>query len=778
MPSRFRPHFVVLLFVSAGCRDDAVAPHAAGPADATRSEVQVSTATVASGATATLMLRTVDAKDRALSAGGRQVLFTTSGGTSTGTIGSTTDRGDGTYQATFTGVTAGTATTINATIDGARVTSPLPVIAVRPGPWSGATSTASVTPRTVLAGGNATIELIARDAAGNRLERGGQSVSFRASGGSGQGVVGPVTDHGNGRYTSPFTGVQVGTPLEISAVVDGTPISTQPPVISVARGISLELSELTFAHDTLSVGAGVRVTLHVRDSANVQRTSGGDTVSFVVAGDGGGEGAFEDFTDHDDGTYSATLTATNPGMLAVGVHINSRRAPERDRWIAVQATRVAPQRSSISVSRSVLAAGETATLVAELHDLNGALITDGAAFVQFTASEEGTSRGTIGPARHTGGGTYEATFRATQAGSAIVISATIDDSARVEMLDSSGTSHLPTIRVTPGSVSLAQSSLEASRTRVPIGDSALVRVIARDAHGNVLTGGGLDVAIRRSGGADVSAGRVGTVKDLGNGSYTAWYFGDAVGTADTLRATISGAALTSAVATVTVGAECVAGPASVAHAQLTINDTTSASSPLTSLALASGVSTTVTLQLNDARGCAVVAPHVVTLAASGGTSTGTLGETTHAGDGRYVTAFTGSVAGSTTTLTASVDGVVVTTPPVRVTVVPGDVSVRASTLGVSRTSLAAGDSATVTLEARDDAGNRVTSGGRLVTFRIVGASPGGVLRAPVDRGDGTYTARYIARVDGSTDTISARIDGTSVQARVSVAVGVAAGSQR
>lgn len=760
-----------LLLAAAACRgDDAAAPVLPGPADPARSEVNVSAATVTSGTTATLTLRTLDAQDRALTAGGRQVAFTALGGSSTGTIGTTTDRGDGTYTATFTGVIAGTATTIGATIDGVAVSSPLPVIAVRPGAWSSTTSTASVSPRTILAGGASRIELIARDAAGNRLETGGRSVNFRVAGGSASGVLGTVTDHGNGSYTAPFTGVQVGTPLVVTALVDDTPIASEAPVISVARGISLELSELTFAHDTLSIGAGVRVTLHVRDSANVARTSGGDTVAFILSGDGTGEADIEDLVDHDDGTYTATLTATSAGLLGVGARINARHAPELDRWVVVQATRVAPQRSTISVSRSLLAAGETATLTAELRDLEGAPITDGAAVVQFTASVDGTSKGTIGATTYAGGGVYTATFAATRAGTAIIIGATIDDSAEVQMLDSSGVSHLPTIRVSAGAVSLSRSSLEISRSRISIGDSALIRLTARDAQGNVLDAGGLDVVIRRSGGTGVSLGRVGTVRDHANGTYSASYVGDALGTADSIRATIGGSALTSAVA-VTVGPECTAGPPSVAHAELTINDATAVSAEVKSLTLASGVSTTVTLQLNDARGCAVLQPHAVVFAASGGTSTGTLGEVTHLGDGRYIATLTGNRAGDATTISATVNGALVTTPPVRVTVVPGDISTRATTLAISRNALGAGDSAVVTLDARDAAGNRLATGGRVVTFSVTGVSPGGVLRAAVDRGDGTYTATYVARIAGATDTIAARIDGTAVQARVSVIIG-------
>ena len=93
--------------------------------------------------------------------------FTASGGTSTGTIGATTDNSNGTYTATFTGVVAGTATTIHATIDAATVTSTLPTVTVTAGApaqlaflqqptnvTGGATITPAVTVRILDAGGN------------------------------------------------------------------------------------------------------------------------------------------------------------------------------------------------------------------------------------------------------------------------------------------------------------------------------------------------------------------------------------------------------------------------------------------------------------------------------------------------------------------------------------------------------------------------------------------------------------------------------------------------
>src|SRR6266516_1290629 len=114
----------------------------AGAVSTVTSIVTASAASVLSGAIATLTLRAKDAFGNSLTAGGRAVAFTVTGGTSTGVVGPTTDHGDGTYTAPFTGVLAGTALTIGATIDGSPVTSPLPTLAV----LAGAVAQVVVTP--------------------------------------------------------------------------------------------------------------------------------------------------------------------------------------------------------------------------------------------------------------------------------------------------------------------------------------------------------------------------------------------------------------------------------------------------------------------------------------------------------------------------------------------------------------------------------------------------------------------------------------------------------
>jgi adhesin/invasin len=104
-----------------------------GAASAVASVVMASAGTVASNTGATLTLIAKDAFGNQLISGGDAISFAAGGGTSTGNIGTAVDNGDGTYTATFTGILAGTATTVGAAVNGQNVTTAQPTITVVPG---------------------------------------------------------------------------------------------------------------------------------------------------------------------------------------------------------------------------------------------------------------------------------------------------------------------------------------------------------------------------------------------------------------------------------------------------------------------------------------------------------------------------------------------------------------------------------------------------------------------------------------------------------------------
>jgi subtilase family serine protease len=98
---------------------------------------------------------------------------------------------------------------------------------------------------TVLYGSTTTVTLTAKEATGKAETSGGLSVLFGLGAGSSSGTFGSVTDNGNGTYTAAFTGTAVGTPLTISATIDGYAVTSGLPTITV-----------TLATLTITPGAG------------------------------------------------------------------------------------------------------------------------------------------------------------------------------------------------------------------------------------------------------------------------------------------------------------------------------------------------------------------------------------------------------------------------------------------------------------------------------------------------------------------------------------------
>jgi adhesin/invasin len=84
-----------------------------------------------------------------------------------------------------------------------------------------------------------------------------------------------------------------------------------------------------------------------------------------------------------------------------------------------------------------------------------------------------------------------------------------------------------------------------------------------------------------------------------------------------------------------------------------------------------------------------------------------------------------------------------------------------TTVSVSPTSIESGDTATVTLTAKDASGNQEHMGGSKVVFSLGSGTAQGTFGAVKDNGDGTYTTTFTGTTAG-TNTITATIDGTTV----------------
>lgn len=717
------------------------------------SEITVSTATAASGTGATLTLRAKDAAGNNLTTGGLTVVFTAFGGTSTGTIGPTTDNGDGTYGATFTGVLAGTATSIGATINGAIVTSALPSVAVTPGPLSTATSPVTLSSGTIASGTSGTLRLQAKDAAGNNLGTGGLSVVFLVSGGSSTGTVGSASDNGDGTYTALFTGILAGTGASIGASINGVPVTSTPPVLTVIPGaVSVVQSVVTVSVGNILAGGVSTLTLRARDGAGNYLTAGGLPVLFSFSG-GTSTGAIGPTIDSGDGTYTASFTGALAGTpTTIGATISNNAVTSALPTVAVSSGAFSLTTSVVTVSIGSVASGSGITLTLRTKDGAGNNLTAGGLVVAFTFAG-GTATGNISAAVDNADGTYTATFTGVAAGMGTAVGATISNNPV--------TSTLPTVSVIPGPASTVTSIVSVSSGSVASGSGVTVTLRAKDAASNNLTAGGLTVTFASSGGT--STGTIAAAMDNGDGTYTATFTGVLAGTATTVSGAISGVPVTSTLPSVSV----FPGPVSLATSTVSVSNGS----------VASGSAVTLTLRVKDAAGNNLPGGGLtVVLTAAGGASTGVIGLAVDNGDGTYTASFTGALAGSATTIGATVGGNPVVSSLPTVSVTPGPVSVAQSALSVSVNNILAGTTSTLTLTAKDAAGNTLSGGGLTVLFSYAGGSSTGSIGGTTDNGNGTYTATFTGGSAGSATTIAATINSnpvTSTQPTISVAVGLA-----
>ncbi len=703
------------------------------------SNLSLSTSTIASSTSGTATLTIRDATNNPIpTASGHTIAFSATGGTSTVTFGATTDNGNGTYTASFSGITAGSATTVNATINGSAITSTLPTVTVTPGGISTSQSLITVASASITSGSATTLTLTSRDANGNTIGSGGATVIFTRSGGVTNGTIAATTDNGNGTYTASFTGTIAGSATTINATINGVAVTGTLPTITVTPGaISTTQSTITVGSSSVTSGASTTLTLTVRDANSNPLTSGGATVLFTKSG-GTASGTISATTDNGNGTYSATFSATTAGTATtINATINAGAVTGTLPTIAVTPGAISTSQSTITASSANITAGGTSTITLITRDALGNSINSGGAAIVFSRSGGGAN-GTFGTFTDLANGSYTVVFTGTTAGTATTINATINGTAV--------TGTLPTITVNPGAVSLSQSTVAIGSATIAAGSTSTITLTARDAYGNTLAAGGDTVGFSLSGGS--ANGNITSQIDNGNGTYTATFTGTTAGSGTMINATINAGAVTGARPTISVIPGAISTSQSLLAAGLA--------------SIAAGTVTTITLTARDnfnnnlTNGGATVV-----FSKSGGTSNGNFGGVTDNGDGTYSASFTGTTAGSATNISATINAGSFTGTQPTIAVTPGAISTSQSQITVGSASIVSGTNTSLTLISRDNYGNLITTGGAIVAFSYSGGFSTGTFGATTDNADGTYIASFNGLAAGTGTTINATINGSN-----------------
>jgi hypothetical protein len=197
-----------------------------GSASVAKSILVTPATSVVAGSAITVTLQTLDAYGNAETSGGSKVAFQLSNSKgASGVFSPAIDHGNGSYTTTFIGTLAGT-NAFEATINGVKVTSHLPVITVYAGAASVAKSVVTLSAPTEKVGGSVTVTLQARDAYGNNTAADQLIVAFAlASTTGGQGTFSSVTNNYNGTYSATLTATTPGTNV-IEAMIAGEKVTS------------------------------------------------------------------------------------------------------------------------------------------------------------------------------------------------------------------------------------------------------------------------------------------------------------------------------------------------------------------------------------------------------------------------------------------------------------------------------------------------------------------------------------------------------------------------
>jgi len=522
-----------------------------------------------------------------------------------------------------------------------------------------------------------------------------------------------------------------------TSVAAGTNADGKGEIKLVAGPASPIKSVLSLAGEAAVAGQALTIKLTVKDGFGNTKTVGGDKVLIKVS-TGTSTGVLSKVSDNGDGTYSATFTADQVGTpVTLGVSLNDQPLAGDIRPIPVLPGPIDLNQSKVDVSNTALTSGATAMISLTARDSRGNRLAKGGEIVTFKLSG-GSSTGTVSDSVDHHDGTYTATVVAKTAGSPAAVTTAIG--SRVL------TSAAPQVSVLAGPASLAESTVSVSATSIVSGSTLTLSLTTRDGQRNPLSSGGLTVAFTAVGGS--STGTISGVTDHLDGTYTATYNGVLAGSPQAFKATIGGQSVTSASPTANV----TRGPLSLAQSQIAL----SASS------VASGSFVTATVTPRDAAGNQLGAGLNVAVTATGGSSTVTISAVTDQQDGTYTCMLTGVLKGSPKVINASIGGGAVTSTLPSLTVTQGPWSPQMSQITASATSLMAGDSAVVTVTARDGAGNQFATGGQIVALSAVGGTSIGDFDDVIDNGDGTYTSIFTGYGAGSANQITATIDDNSV----------------
>ncbi|MEZ5506034.1 MAG: Ig-like domain-containing protein [Gammaproteobacteria bacterium] len=441
----------------------AMVPGAAATGTSTVSTVAASL-TADGTSTTTVTVQLIDANGNNLTSGGDTVVISTT----SGSVGSVTDNGDGTYSAVLTAATTAGTATVSASVNAAPITDTAQVSFVPGAAAAGTTQITSAAASIVANGISATtITVQVVDANGNSLTSGGDTVVLNSTAGS----LGSVTDNGNGTYSATLTSSVTAGTATVTGTVNGNAI-TDNAIVSFVPGAAAGATSTISTSSTSIVADGVTtatITVQLIDANGNSLASGGDTVVLNTTA-----GSLGSVTDNGNGTYSATLTSSvTAGTATVTGTVNGNAITD-NAVVSFVPGAAAGATSTISTSSaSIVADGvTTAAITVQLIDANGNSLTSGGDTVVLN-----TTAGTLGSVTDNGNGSYSATLTSSVTAGTATVTGTVNSNPITDNA---------VVSFVPGAAAGATSTISTSSASI-VADgvtTATITVQLIDANGN------------------------------------------------------------------------------------------------------------------------------------------------------------------------------------------------------------------------------------------------------------------------------------------------------
>jgi adhesin/invasin len=689
-----------------------------GPAVASRSVISAAVSSLMVGESSTSEI-TVQLKDQfdnnlTTSGGGTLILSAISG-----TVTSVGDQGNGTYKAVFTADTITGTAIISGQYNGSTI-GVNAIITLLPGEASLNTSTISAGHSAISDGGASTkITVQLKDKYGNDLAGSGGIVALYTT----AGTISPVIDNGDGTYLATLTSSTLVDSAVVSGTLAGRPL-TSTITVDYSIGVASAVTSIITTAATSIIADdsnSTTITVRLKDIYGNNLTSGGDTVSLTAT-----SGTISEFTDHNNGTYTATLTAaTTTGTVTISGKVNGVQMAHSATVNFIPGQATASTSTITATAAAIQVGGHTTTITVQLQDQYGNPLIQSGGDITLE-----TSAGTLSPVTDNKDGTYSAVLTSSNTAGAATISCKLADNSVINDTE--------TVTYTPGAADADNSVIIASPSSIRVGGkNSTVTVQLKDQYGNKLIAGGDTVKLTTSG------GYLSHVTDQDDGTYTATLTSLTVSG----EVTVSGAVnnqIISNTAFVTFIAEDPAAAASTVNA---------ADFAIT----ADGASTTtITVQLKDQYGNDLTfSSGAVTMV----TTAGTLSTVSDNHNGTYTATLTSSTRLETATIYARLNGSLIS-QSVTVKFVIGAASATTSLVTASPVWIPADGSSksTINVQLRDAQGHFLINSGGVVTLN----ANIGTLSSVTDNNNGTYTATITSNTSGGTATINAFIDGNEI----------------